>query len=66
MRDYCCRHIFRYRFSPETFGYTLVAVAVAVTATISTNHVVVRQDRWRKYGWFLKPHVREERGTEPL
>jgi hypothetical protein len=21
---YCCKHIFRYRLSPETFGYTLV------------------------------------------
>jgi len=23
---YCCKHIFRYRLSPETFGYTLVYV----------------------------------------
>jgi hypothetical protein len=24
MSVYCCRHIFHYRFSPETFGYTLI------------------------------------------
>jgi hypothetical protein len=24
---YCCKLIFRYRFSPETFGYTLVRVS---------------------------------------
>jgi hypothetical protein len=33
---YCCKHIFRYRLSPETFGYTLVCSRCFNVLTKST------------------------------
>jgi hypothetical protein len=45
---YCCKHIFRYRLSPETFGYALVywtsdqSVAVSCVSRLRNSlHVVV-------------------------
>jgi len=30
MSVYCCKRIFRYRLSPETFGYTIIKLSLIV------------------------------------
>jgi len=40
---YCCKRIFRYRLSPETFGYTLVCVLDRTATRTLLNKPVVTQ-----------------------
>jgi hypothetical protein len=42
---YCCKRIFLYRFSPETFGYTLVCRENDVFRNLVLTQIV-RQKKW--------------------
>jgi hypothetical protein len=47
---YCCKHMFLYRLSPETFGYNIVFSAALYTLTCAIYHCASK--------WNAKFHIR--------
>jgi hypothetical protein len=45
MSVYCCKRLFRYRLSPETFGYTLVSIIYLFTYLLI--HSMVQDILWK-------------------
>jgi len=43
---YCCKHIFRYRLSPETFGYTSVCSHLIHTHTHTHTQTLSSYRMW--------------------
>jgi hypothetical protein len=52
MSVYCCKHIFRYRLSPETFGYTLVEWNW-MTEKIAFKFALLGTDSRTPWSWVL-------------